>query len=192
MSVPDPLGGDRLAAGAASYRPPVYGKPPPPPFYLRWRFIALAVVLALALSYVLYKATAKTADTPEQATSSVVALFLDHKYPAMLAKLCRADRNQVGANDLETAGNNAGDLIKTLDKAQVESVTDVSLSGDYANVKAKQVSGLITGKIGPGTTFHVITVFENGWRVCLSPGGYGVGAINLEVPIGATPQLPDP
>jgi hypothetical protein len=185
MSVPDPLGADRLGAGAASYRPPVYGvKPEQPPFYLRWRYIALAVVAALLLSYALFKATVKTEDTPERAASQVITLFLDDKLSEMRSKLCRDDRNQVGANDLEKAARSAGDLLKTLDKPQVESVAPITLTGSYANVEARQVSGLVTAVIGAGTTFKVVTVNENGWRVCLSPGGYGLGAFNLDVPVG--------
>ncbi|MCW2545347.1 MAG: hypothetical protein JWM40_2899 [Frankiales bacterium] len=185
MSVPDPLGRDRLAAGAASYKKPVYGvKPEKPPFYLRWRYISLAVVGALLLSYVLYKATTKTEDTPDRAASQVIALFLDSKFSELRAKLCREDRDQVGATDLERAGRSAGDLLRTLDKPQVESVTPIALTGRYAGVDARQVSGLITGVVGAGTTFHVVTVDEKGWRVCLSPGGYGVDALNLDVPVG--------
>lgn len=186
MSVPDPLGRDRLAAGAASYKPPVHGvKPPPPPFYLRWRYIALFVVAVLVLSYALYRLTAKAEDTPEAAASKVIELFLDEDYKQMRSKLCSQDRAKVGANELETAGTSAADLLRTLDKPQVETVTDVTLTGSYAGVEAKQVSGLITPTIGAGTTFHVITVNEDGsWRVCLSPGGYGLGALNLDVPLG--------
>lgn len=189
MSVPDPLGRDRLAAGAASYRQPLYGlKPEQPPFYLRWRYISIAVVAALLLSYVLYKQSVKTTTTPETAADQVIALFLDGKYSEMRSKLCRADRGQVGANDLETAGRSGGDLIKTLDKPQVESVTPIALKGDYVGTDARQVSGLITGVVGAGTTFHVVTVNEHGWRVCLSAGGYGLGAFNLDVPVGGDLQ----
>lgn len=185
MSVPDPLGRDRLAAGAASYRPPVHGqKPPAPPFYLRWRFIALATAAALLLSYVLYRATAKGEDTPAKAATTVISLFLDGKFSQMRSLLCREDRSQVGRNDLEQAGEQAGDLLRTLDSPHVERVEAVTLPGAYAGVPAKQVTGRITGVIGDGTTFHVITVDENGWRVCLSPGGYGLGALHVEVPIG--------
>jgi hypothetical protein len=185
MSVPDPLGADRLGAGAASYRKPVYGvKPDKPPFYLRWRYIAVAVVGALLLSYALYRATAKTEDTPERAASQVITLFLDGKLSEMRSKLCRADREQVGSNDLERAARSAGDLLKTLDKAQVETVAPITLTGSYAAVEARQVSGLVTAVIGAGTTFKVVTVDENGWRVCLSAGGYGLGAFNLDVPVG--------
>ncbi|MCU1588507.1 MAG: hypothetical protein JWN31_2000 [Frankiales bacterium] len=186
MSVPDPLGRDRLAAGAASYRPPVHGvKPPRPPFYLQWRFIALGVAVLLLISFMLYRSMSTAEDSPKAAASRVIELFLDQKYSQMRTKLCRADRAQVGANDLETAGRSGGDLLKTLDKPQVESVTDVALQGSYAGVQAKQVAGLITPIVGAGTTFHVVTVNEDGgWRVCLSAGGYGLGAFNLDVPIG--------
>jgi hypothetical protein len=186
MSVPDPLGRDRLAAGAASYKVPVHGvKPPPPPFYLRWRFIALGVVGLLVISYVLHRTLSPAEDTPTAAASRVIELFLDEDYTELRSKLCRADREQVGANDLERAGASAGNLLKTLDKPQVERVTDISLSGSYANVEAKQVSGLITPVIGAGSTFHVVTINEGGgWRVCLSPGGYGLGALNVDVPVG--------
>jgi hypothetical protein len=192
VSVPDPLGSDRLAAGAASYRPPVYGqKPPKPPLYLQWRFIALAAVLAVLASYLLYRSTRSAQDSPKAAASHAIDLFLAQKYSELRRELCREDRDQVGATDLETAGQQGGQLLRTLDKAQVEKVTDVVLTGDYAAVQAKQVSGLITPKLGSGTTFHVVTVKEdNGWRVCLSPGGYGIGALSVEVPIGGRLQQP--
>jgi len=186
MSVPDPLGRDRLAAGAASYKPPVHGvKPPPAPLYLQWRFIALAVAVLLVISYVLHRTLSPAEDSPTAAASRVIELFLDQQYAEMRSKLCKEDRGQVGANDLERAGASGGDLLKTLDKAQVERVTDISLTGSYAGVEAKQVFGLITPIVGAGTTFHVVTINEDGgWRVCLSPGGYGLDALNVDVAVG--------
>lgn len=159
--------------------------PPRSPFYLQWRFIALGTALLLVISFLLYRASSPAENTPSAAASRVIALFLDEHYSEMRGKLCKQDRAQVGANDLETAGRSGRDLLRTLDKAQVESITDISLGGSYAGVEAKQVSGLITPRVGAGTTFHVVTVNEDGgWRVCLSPGGYGLGAIDLDVPVG--------
>lgn len=189
MSVPDPLGRDRLAAGAAIYKPPVYGaKAKRKPFYEQRRYLALAVVLGLLAAYLIHRATATAEQTPQAAATRVIELFLAGDYHQMRSKLCRDDRAQVGSNDLETAGQSAGPLLQTLDKPQIASVTDVTLTGSYAGLQAKQVSGTITGKIGAGTSFKVVTVHESGgWRVCLTPGGYALGALNLDVPIGGEP-----
>jgi len=195
MSVPDPLGRDRLAAGAAMYKVPVYGeKPPPPPFYRRPRFVALLIVGTLALSFTVFRLTSSAGNTPEAAATRVIELFLDEEYAELRTKLCSADRSQVGANDLETAGRTAGPLLRTYDKPDQMTVSDVVLQGSFAGKQAKQVSGRILAKVGNGSAFKVVTVNERGgWRVCLSPGGYALTAFNLDVPIGgALEQLDQP
>ena len=191
MSVPDPLGRDRLAAGAAIYRPPVYGqKPPPKPFYRRPWGIAVLAAVALAASSVVYRATSSAEDSPEAAATRVIELFLAEDYGELRRALCREDRGQVGTNDLESAGASGAALIKALDDPVIESVAAVKLLGSYADVQAQQVTGRITG-LGGGTTFRLVTVQERGgWRVCLSPGGYALGALNLDVPIGGDLQAP--
>lgn len=187
MSVPDPLGRDRLAAGAAMYKPPVYGqKTKPKPRWRRPLPLALLIVLTLlVVGSVVAKLTSRPKDTPESAANAVITLFLAGDYGPMRKKLCREDRDRVGDNDLETAGREAGALIKTLDRSEVDAVTDVNLPAPYESAQAKQVQGHITPKFGTGTQFKVITVQESGtWRVCLSPGGYGLTAFNLDVPLG--------
>jgi hypothetical protein len=187
VSVPDPLGRDRLATGAAVYKPPVYGeKPPPKPLLRRWPVMALLVVLALlVVGTVVHKLTSGPKDSPASAATSVISLFLAEDYGKMRSKLCREDRGQVGDNDLESAGREGAALLRTLDKPVVDSVADVALPGAYAGVTAKQVQGHITATVGAGTGFKVVTVKEGGnWRVCLSPGGYGLSAFDLDVPLG--------
>lgn len=189
MSVPDPLGRDRLAAGAAIYKPPVYGqKPKRKPFYRHSAFIGLVVIVALVAG-ILLRLRSGASDTPQAATTRVITLFLKGDYTGMRRALCREDRDQVGTNDLETAGRNAGPLLTNLDRPVISTVTDVTLTGDFAGVRAKQVAGTITAKIGAGTTFKVVTIQQSGgWRVCLTPGGYSLSAVNLDVPIGGQPQ----
>lgn len=184
VSVPDPLGRDRLAAGAASYKPPVYGeKPPAKPFFLRrWAIVAL-VATAFVASTVIYRGLHSAEDSPEAAATRVIELFLDQDYRQMRSKLCREDRARVGTNDLESAGLSAGNLLKALREPVIDSVTPVTLAAGYAGVEARQVSGRIIGL--SSTSFQVVTVKEQGgWRVCLSPGGYALAALNLEVPLG--------
>lgn len=186
MSVPDPLGRDRLAAGAAMYKPPVYGeKPPAKPWFRTPRFLAIVATVALIAAFVAYKVATRTKDSPQAAALGVITLFLDEDYKQLRSKLCREDRQQVEANDLETAGRSAGPLLKAFDKPEVTSVTDVTLVGTRAGQQAKQVTGQITATVGQGSGFKVVTVKEGGsWRACLSAGGYGLSAFNLDVPIG--------
>ena len=190
MSVPDPLGRDRLAAGAAMYKPPVHGlKKPKPPFYRGRAFQAALVVAALVASFLVYQRLSGGEDTPQSAATTVIRLFLAEDYSRMRRDLCSEDRAQVGTNDLESAGRSAGPLLRTYDKAVVDSVTPVTLTGSDASLEARQVSGRITAKVGDGTDFKVVTVREGGtWHVCLTPGGYSLSAFNLDVPIGGDAQ----
>lgn len=192
MSTPDPLGRDRLATSAAMYKPPEYGiAKPDKPVYLRRRFVAVFLLAALALSYAVNRLTNSAEDSPAAAATEVVELLLAEDYAQLRSKLCRADREQVGTNDLESAGQSAGSVLRTLDGLTVTTVSDVRLIGQYAGLRAQQVTGRINAKIGSGTDFHVVTVNESGgWRVCLSPGGYGLDAFDLDVPIGGELQGP--
>ena len=189
MSVPDPLGRDRLATGAAMYRTPVYGATPPAkPFYQQRRYFALVVVVGVLASILVNRMRSAPEQSPQAAATRAVTLFLAADYGKLRGSLCKEDRSQVATNDLETAGRSAGPLLKALDHPTVDRVTDVTLAGSYAGVPAKQVSGSITAKVGAGTTFTVVTVHEGGgWRVCLSPGGYALGALDLAVPLGGDP-----
>lgn len=186
MSVPDPLGRDRLATGAAMYKPPVYGEqPPPPPLYRRKRFVAALAAVAIVGGCVTYRVASRPEDTPQTAALGVIRLFLAEDYGHLRSQLCRADKSQVATNDLETAGRQAGPLLRTFDDAAVDGVANIALVGSYAGVVAKQVGGHLTAKLGQGSAFKVVTIKEAGhWRVCLSPGGYALTAFDLDVPVG--------
>lgn len=186
VSVPDPLGRDRLATGAAMYRPPVHGqKRAARRLSPQRRLVAAALAAGVLGSLLLYQSLRKADDTPAAAATTVIQLLLDEQYGRLRSALCREDRSKVGTNDLEQAGRSASSLLRTLDEPRVTSLSDVVLKGARAGLEAKQVTGEISSLAGPGTQFRVVTVREaGGWRVCLSPGGYALGALNLDVPIG--------
>ena len=129
-------------------------------------------------------------DSPTAAVTRAAALAAHGDWAGLHARLCRPDQARITPADLADTGRAALLTLRGLDRAEVTSVTDITLPVDLpvvgvVGLPARQVRGHLLASLGPPSDFAVVAVREAaGWRVCLSVGGYASSGLGVDVPVG--------
>lgn len=190
---PSATGRAQLAAAAAAL---TRGQTVPAPqarWWRRPRNLGWLLVADVVIGSILLKVVSGHQDSPATAVQGTVTLAGRGNWSGVHHRLCSADQRRFTTDQLAQAGRVAALTLRGLDHAEVTSVEPATLPLDLpvvgeVGLPVRLVRGHLIAALGPPSDFSVITVREiDGWRVCLSVGGYSSTALQVDVPIGATP-----
>jgi len=148
--------------------------------------VALFLAADLVIGAVLWHVYSKSGDSPQQAVTKVATLARNGDWSGVYDHLCDSDRHQYTGAEIQTGGTGALQLLHGLAGVHVTATqaTSVHVIGPLA-LPAEQVSGQLVPPLGTPVDFRVTTVRQlNGWRLCLSVGGYAVPSLGIDVPLG--------
>ena len=150
------------------------------------KYIASLFLATLLIGIVAHHLLSTAANTPLAAAQTAAKDIHDKNYASLRAKLCTQDRSRVSVSDLTNFGNQALLFNRGIEGVKVDSIKPVTLTGEYASLPAQKIAGTLISTIGQGTSFSVTAVDQNGWRLCLSAGGFSLPALNVDIPVGGT------